>query len=386
MHNPSGRWIFPPVLTRLLLQFNNNCQRRRAINTLIDNFKDNPFKSTASLAGYAIETTDLSKVYGSNLVIDGLNLRVERGRIFTLLGPNGAGKTTTINMLTTLTAPTTGSAVVNGFDVVREALEVRQSIGVTFQEMVMDKHLTGRDLLNVHGKLYDLSKAEIKASISELVQILELSTLIDRPVKTYSGGMKRRLELARGLLTRPKVLFLDEPTLGLDPQSRANLWDYIKELKQQRGLTLFLTTHYLEEAEKMADRVGIMDRGKLVVEGTIPELIGALGADVVIVTGSGQPESFIDKLRQQAWVSFVTLSDQGSEASQPDEQGGSPSSPALPASLTEAHLQIGLKTEAGKFLKKIISLAERERFQISNIAAQRPSLQDVFFKYTRRKL
>lgn len=317
-------------------------------------------------------------MYGSKRAVDGLDLRVEKGQIFTLLGPNGAGKTTTINMLITLAPPTTGRAQVNGFDVVSQAHHVRQSIGVTFQEMVIEKQLSGRTLLEVHGRLYNLSKAEITGRITELAQLLAFTELLDRPVKTYSGGMKRRLELARGLLTNPKVLFLDEPTLGLDPQSRATLWDYIKYLKEQKGLTIFLTTHYLDEAEKMADRIGIMDQGQLVAEGTLPELIGAMGAELVTLTGTGQTPGFIEKLHHQPWVTSVSLS-----SSHMDATTGQ--APALEAnSVTEgpAQIQVELKVEAGKYLKKIVGLAEHAGFRVTNITTKQPSLEEVFFKYT----
>jgi ABC-2 type transport system ATP-binding protein len=338
------------------------------------------YKSSAARSAYAIETWELSKVYGLNRAVDCLDLRVEKGQIYTLLGPNGAGKTTTINMLTTLAPPTKGSARINGFDVVRESQYIRQSIGVTFQEMVIEKHLTGRALLWVHGRLYNLSKAEITTRITELAQLLEFTELLDRPVKTYSGGMKRRLELARGLLTNPSVLFLDEPTQGLDPGSRATLWAYIKFLKERKGLTILLTTHYLDEAEKMADRVGIMDRGKLVVEGTIGGLTGAMGADLVNLTGSGEPQGFVEKLRQQTWVASVNLS-LGTRDSVTDK------SLLLDLDATSGaegtvQLQVGLKVEAGRYLQRILALAEREGFEVSNIAAKRPGLEDVFFKYT----
>ncbi|MFC2057287.1 ATP-binding cassette domain-containing protein, partial [Chloroflexota bacterium] len=187
-----------------------------------------------------------------------------------LLGPNGAGKTTTISVLTTLIEPTAGSASVAGFNVVRQAGEVRKRIGVTFQEMVLDDDLTGRQALEYHGKLYNLKTKQRRDKMAELLRLVELEEASDRKIKTYSGGMKRRLELARGLMTSPEVLFLDEPTTGLDPQNRANIWDYIKNLKEQSGLTLLLTTHYMDEAEALADQVSIIDHGHIVVEGALP--------------------------------------------------------------------------------------------------------------------
>ncbi|MEI6045971.1 MAG: ATP-binding cassette domain-containing protein [Chloroflexota bacterium] len=316
---------------------------------------------------YSIEVNNLVKTYDTVRAVEGVNLRVEKGQIYALLGPNGAGKTTTINILTTLVLPTSGNARVAGLDVVKQAAEVRRRIGVTFQETVLDKSLSGRVLLDVHGRLYQLPKAEIKTRTEELVKMVELEEAIDRPVKTYSGGMKRRLELARGLMTHPEVLFLDEPTLGLDPQNRDRIWVYIERLKIETGLTILVTTHYMDEAEKLADRVGIIDGGKIVAEGTPTELIGAMGADVVKVSGTGGRERFVEALQRQEWVSFVgTLQ--------------------LDATTLVQDVQIGLKTQAGRSLKPIIDLAEKCEFSVVDISIKRPSLNDVFLKHTGRRL
>lgn len=318
---------------------------------------------------YVIEAENLVKNYGEVRAVNGVNLQVERGQIYAMLGPNGAGKTTTINILTTLIKPDGGSARVAGFEVVGDAAEVRRRIGVTFQETVMDKNLSGRVLLDIHGRLYRQPKAEIKARIAELVNLVELEEAIDRPVKTYSGGMKRRLELARGLMTRPEVLFLDEPTLGLDPQNRDRIWVYIERLKAEEGLTILVTTHYMDEAEKLADRVAIIDGGKIVAEGAPAELIGAMGADVVNVVGSGSQEAFIAALGRQEWVSSVNLIPAEDETAE--------------ALVT---VQVGLKMEAGRSLKPIFELAEQHNFGVADISIKRPSLNDVFLKYTGRRL
>lgn len=212
--------------------------------------------------------------------MDGLNLKIASGLTYALLGPNGAGKTTTISMLTTLLEPTSGRATVSGFDVQRQADKVRQQIGVTFQEIVLDPDLTGRQVLDVHGRLYRQGKAERGDKIEELTSLVELKEALDRTVKTYSGGMKRRLELARGLMTELQILFLDEPTQSLDPQNRTAIWTYLHQLREQTGLTILLTTHYMEETEALADRVGIIDRGRLVIEGSPADLIEEMGAQV----------------------------------------------------------------------------------------------------------
>jgi ABC-2 type transport system ATP-binding protein len=241
----------------------------------------------------AIETKELTKRYSKEvLAVDKVDLSIPNNTIYALLGPNGAGKTTLISMLITLITPTAGSANVIGFDVVRQASEVRRRIGVTFQDMVLDEDLTGRQVLDYHGRLYRQGKRQRQGKITELLALVELEDAADRRVKTYSGGMKRRLELVRGLMTEPDVLFLDEPTLGLDPQNRANIWDYIKNLKKKNGLTLLLTTHYMDEAEQLADRVGIIDHGHIVIEGTSRQLIDQMGADTILVSGRGNSEKF----------------------------------------------------------------------------------------------
>ncbi len=328
---------------------------------------------------FAIEAVGLVKTFGEVKAVRGVDLRVLKGTIYALLGPNGAGKTTTINMLTTLIPPGGGKATVAGFDVVRQPGEVRRRIGVTFQETVMDKTLSGRVLLDIHGRLYNLQKDEIKARILELVKLVELEEAIDRPVKTYSGGMKRRLELARGLMTNPSVLFLDEPTLGLDPQNRDRIWAYIQKLQKEEGLTILITTHYMDEAEKLADRVGIIDGGKIVAEGTPTELIGAMGADVVSLVGTGQVEDFLANLETQDWVSFAHF--HPVEETNP----GQPLSPSTSLSPVR-EVQVGLLGEAGRSLRPIIELAEKSNFKVADISINRPGLNDVFLKYTGRRL
>ncbi len=355
-----------------------------------------PFTSS-----YAIETVGLSKHYGEVRAVEGLDLRVEPGQIYGLLGPNGAGKTTTINMLTTLIPPGGGRASVAGYDVALQPALVRRHIGVTFQETVLDRNLTGRLLLQVHGRLYKLSGPQIKARIAELAALVELEDVLDRTVRTYSGGMKRRLELARGLMTSPRVLFLDEPTVGLDPHNRDRIWTYIQRLKAEQGLTILLTTHYMDEAAHLADRVGIIDEGRLVVEGQPNNLIESLGADVVSVTGQGEPTQFMAALEQQEWVLFASLPQAEAEpgssavnsAPNPTERATESKSEIESNCETDSEatsllktVQVGLKTEAGRSLKPIIELAEQNGFAVADVSLKRPELSDVFFKYTGRRL
>jgi ABC-2 type transport system ATP-binding protein len=308
----------------------------------------------------AIETKDLVKQYSENVIaVNGVDLSVKTNTIYALLGPNGAGKTTTISILTALIQPTAGSARVVGFDVIRQASEVRRRIGVTFQEMVLDDDLTGRQALDYHGRLYRQKAKQRREKIAELLGLVELEDAADRRINTYSGGMKRRLELARGLMTSPEVLFLDEPTTGLDPQNRANIWDYIKNLKEQSGLTLLLTTHYMDEAEALADRVSIIDHGRTVVEGTPHELIDQMGADTIRVTGQGDSTGFLEKVRSLSFVQAVNTS--------------------------ERFIQIGVDS-GNRRLAEVVSLAQSNGFTIEDISVTKPSLGDVFLKYTGRQL
>src|SRR3990167_7380793 len=205
--------------------------------------------------------------------VKGVSFHVKQGEIFGFLGPNGAGKTTTINILCTLLRPTGGRAVLNGYDVVAQPHMVRQSIGLVFQDPSLDERLTAGENLEFHGMIYGMPRHERMSQIEKMLAMVELQKRRDDIVNTFSGGMKRRLEIARGLLHNPKVLFLDEPTLGLDPQTRSHIWTYIKELNQKENVTIFLTTHHMEEVERMAQKVAIIDHGKILIVGTIEEIL-----------------------------------------------------------------------------------------------------------------
>ena len=308
----------------------------------------------------AISTQGLTKRYAEDvLAVDCLDLSIPTNSIYALLGPNGAGKTTTISMLTTLIEPTYGKAHVTGIDVVQQPDEVRKKIGVTFQEIVLDPDLTGRESLDFHARLYGMEKSSRSSKIEMLLNLVELDEAADRRTNTYSGGMKRRLELARGLITDPMVLFLDEPTQGLDPQNRANIWAYIRALKENTNMTLLLTTHYMEEAEVLADRVGIMDHGRIVVEGSPRDLINQMGADNVQIIGQGNRVAFGDQIKSLPYVESFHASD--------------------------GIIQIGV--DAGnRRLVEIVETANQSGFSIEDISVARPSLGDVFLKYTGRQL
>lgn len=310
-------------------------------------------------AGLAIETKALVKRYNEEvLALDGIDLAIQTNTIYSLLGPNGAGKTTTLSILTTLLEPTSGFASVCGLDVVKQADAVRSCIGVTFQETVLDDALTGRQALDFHGKLYNQDKGKRQEKIEELLSLVELQDAADRKIKTYSGGMKRRLELIRGLMTEPDVLFLDEPTLGLDPQSRSRLGDYIMDLKREQGLTLLLTTHYMDEAQLLSDKVGIIDHGKIVIEGTPQELIEKMGADVIRIEGQGNSDVFVEKLGELPFTQAISAAGN--------------------------HIQVGVDS-GNRRLVQIVTVAGENDFRIEDISVAKPSLGDVFLSYTGRQ-
>jgi ABC-2 type transport system ATP-binding protein len=252
----------------------------------------------------AISVENLTKVFNELRAVDGISFEVKEGELFGLLGPNGAGKTTTLNMLATLIRPTSGKAFVFGFDVLKERNKVRKLIGMVFQEPALDNYLTGRENLEFHGMMYGLSRREAKERVKEALKIVELEEFSDKLVLTYSGGMKRRLEIARALVHQPKILFLDEPTLGLDAQTRRRIWDYIKKLNKERGVTIILTTHYMEEADFLAERVAIIDYGKIVALDTPENLKNLLGGDVISVEVYNPQRSF-EIFQKLSWVKKI---------------------------------------------------------------------------------
>ena len=219
-----------------------------------------------------IEVSNLTKNFHIFKAVDNISFSVKKGEIFAFLGPNGAGKSTTIKMLTTLLKPTQGSIAIAGFSPEKEPHKVRQTFGIVFQDPSLDDELTAYENMVFHGVLYNIPRAMSKERIEQLLKIVELWDRRNEFVKHFSGGMKRRLEIARGLLHHPKILFLDEPTLGLDPQTRSHIWTYIKELNKSEGITIFFTTHYMEEAERIAQKIAIIDHGRIVAEGTVEEL------------------------------------------------------------------------------------------------------------------
>lgn len=257
----------------------------------------------------------LTKSFNGILAVDHINFSVKKGEIFGLLGPNGAGKTTTINMLCTLLRPTAGKAVIADYSVVENPEAVRKSIGLVFQDPSLDDQLTGRENLYLHGLLYGLPRKEIDERVKTVLELVELSDRADDVVKVYSGGMKRRLEIARGLIHYPKILFLDEPTIGLDPQTRKHIWEYILKLKKEQKMTIILTTHYMEEAEEVCDRIAIIDHGKIIALDTPKELENMIGGDAIIVY-TPTPEKLVSlfpKAKQYEDRVILTVKNAGKE-------------------------------------------------------------------------
>jgi ABC-2 type transport system ATP-binding protein len=242
------------------------------------------------MSDLAVFAEGLARQFGAVRAVDGVDLAVSRGEIYGFLGPNGAGKSTCVRMLTTLLLPSSGRARVAGYDVKTQSQDVRLRIGAALQEAALDPKQTGREFLRLQARLYGLSWKETRARVAELESFIDIGEAMDRMVGTYSGGMKRRLDLAAALVHNPEVVFLDEPTAGLDPISRARVWDEVRRINKELGVTIFLTTQYLEEADALANRVGIIHRGKLVTEGTPMELKRRLGADVIIVQVDGHAE------------------------------------------------------------------------------------------------
>jgi len=307
----------------------------------------------------AVETAGLTRRFGEHRAVDSLNLRIESGEIYGFLGPNGAGKSTAVKILCTLLRPTGGTAIVAGHDAVREPIEVRRRIGVALQEAALDEGQTGRELLTLQGRLYGLGLTAVRRRVSEVLDLVDIGAAIDYRIKTYSGGMKRRLDLAASLVHDPQVLFLDEPTTGLDPHSRATVWCEVRHLNAQLGMTIFLTTQYLEEADQLADRVGILDRGRLVVEGSPAQLKRAQGADIVVAEVEGIDPAAVNRLSALGLVGGITVEESRITISTPDGSGAV-------AGIAQALGRAGLK--------------------VGSLTVRTPTLDDVFMTLTGSRL
>ncbi|NJE08845.1 ATP-binding cassette domain-containing protein [Thermococcus sp. M39] len=307
---------------------------------------------------YAIIADNLVKKYGDFTAVKGVSFKVRKGEIFAFLGPNGAGKTTTIHMLVTLLKPTSGKATVAGYDVVKEPDKVRKKIGIVFQDPSLDRELTAYENMYIHGKIYGLSGDKLKKRIMEMLKFVELEEFKDRQVKFFSGGMQRRLEIARALIHEPEVLFLDEPTIGLDPQTRAHIWEYIKRMKEEHEMTIFLTTHYMDEAEQLADRIAIIDHGKIIAEGTSEELKKLIGNDVIYIRIANGKEGI--KCLNADFIRGCKVLPDG-----------------------RVRLEV---VNAAEALPKLFELAQQYGVKILEVTYHRPTLNDVFLYLTGREL
>jgi ABC-2 type transport system ATP-binding protein len=305
-----------------------------------------------------IEIKKLTKEFGDMKAVDSADLEIRKGELFGLLGPNGAGKTTLISMLSTILNPTTGSASVCGFDINNEKGSVRKCIGIVFQDPSLDFELTGRENMDFHGRLYRMGKSLRSERIEEVLRLVELEDKADTIVKEYSGGMKRRLEIARGLMHRPMVLFLDEPTIGLDPQTRRNIWDYIKILNKKEDITIILTTHYMEEADYLCDRVAIIDHGKIIALGTTEELKNIIGGDVISL------ESDNNKKLGRILKGHKCVEKE---------------------SIVDGRIDLCIRN-GDKMIPKILTLAQKNKITIHSVNLKKPSLEDVFIYYTGRTI
>ncbi len=306
----------------------------------------------------AIETSKLTKKFGELVAVNRVSLSIEEGELFGLLGPNGAGKTTFISMLCTMLKPSSGSARVWGFDVTSEADAVRRAIGVVFQDPSLDSQLTGRENLDFHARMYGMHAAQRKQRIREVLALVELEDKAEVLVKNYSGGMRRRLELARGLMHQPKVLFLDEPTLGLDPQTRRRIWEYVEQLNREHGMTIILTTHYMEEADFLCNRVAIIDKGEIIALDAPSRLKSVVGGDVISATSSS-PGELLDVLKSESWVKGAKLVDE----------------------------IVTLNVSDGEMLiPKLMKIASANEIEVSSVGLRKPTLEDVFIHYTGRAI
>ncbi len=311
---------------------------------------------------HAIKVDLLSKRFQKFKALDNISFQIEEGEIFGFLGPNGAGKSTTMMILTTLLKPTSGNASVHGFDVVTQAKKVRENIGFVQQEIGVDEYLTGRENLIFQSRISQMPKEQVQSRIDEVISLVELEEKQNQAAITYSGGMRKRLDIACGLLHRPKVLFLDEPTVGLDIQTRRKIWEYIRKIHKEFDMTLFVSTHYMEEADKLCDRVGIIDYGKIQVIDTPEIMKNAMGSDMIsfsLIDGIAKQDELINRIQQIEFVNQVTK-----------KQG-----------------EVTIKSsQCSEVIPKIFQTTSEMNIEIDSLSLNKPTLDDVFISYTGHNL
>jgi len=310
----------------------------------------------------AIEVNSLTKKFGTSKAVDDISFNVQEGEIFGFLGPNGAGKSTTMMILTTLLKPTSGEALVGGYNVVSEAKKVREKIGYVQQEISVDEFLTGRENLYLHARINQIPNNLIKSRIDDVLELVELGEKKDEATLTYSGGMRKRLDIANGLLSRPSVLFLDEPTVGLDIQTRRKIWEYIRKIRKDFGMTIFISTHYMEEADGICDRIGIIDFGKIQVIDTPKSMKSAIGNEIIsfkLVVGKANQDTLIDQISKIEFVKEVK---------------------------NKQDLITVFSTKSNEVIPKIFQASTNLEMKISSLTLKQPTLDDVFISYTGRDL
>ena len=311
---------------------------------------------------HAIKVDSLSKNFEKFKAVDNISFEIEEGEIFGFLGPNGAGKSTTMMILTTLLKPTSGNASVQGFDVVTQAKKVRENIGFVQQEIGVDEYLTGRENLVFQSRISQMPKELVKSRIDEVISLVELEEKQNEAAITYSGGMRKRLDIACGLIHRPRVLFLDEPTVGLDIQTRRKIWEYIRKIHKEFEMTLFVSTHYMEEADKLCDRVGIIDYGKIQVIDTPEIMKNAMGSDLIsfsLIDGIAKQDELVTRIKQIEFVNQVTR-----------KQG-----------------EITIKSsQCSEVIPKIFQTTSEMNIEIDSLSLNKPTLDDVFISYTGHNL
>jgi len=305
-----------------------------------------------------VEVEKLTKRFGDFKAVDEVSFEIKEGTIFGFLGPNGAGKTTTLNMLATLLPITSGTAKINGYDVQQQRSEVRKSIGMVFQDPTLDDELTAYENMDFHGRMYGMPKKEREEKIAELLELVELADRQNQRVEKFSGGMRRRLEIARGIMHSPRVLFLDEPTLGLDPQTKNHLWNYIENLTQQQRVTIILTTHYMDEADKLSDIIAIIDEGEIIALDEPEKLKEDIGGNMIRIR-SGQGESIRENLAGRDWVEDINQNGQYTDIS---------------------------VREAKKGLAETTNILVNKNITFESAGIFTPTLEDVFLHFTGKTL
>ena len=307
---------------------------------------------------HAIEVNSLIKKFGDFKAVDNISVQVEEGEIFGFLGPNGAGKSTTMMILTTLLKPTSGNVLVGGYDVMLNAKKVREKIGYVQQEISVDEFLTGRENLYLHARINQIPSNLIKSRIDDVLELVELGEKKDQAALTYSGGMRKRLDIANGLLSRPSVLFLDEPTVGLDIQTRRKIWGYIKKIRKDFGMTIFISTHYMEEADKLCDRIGIIDHGKIQIVDTPKSMKSAIGNEIIsfnLVDGKANQDALIEQINKIEFVKEVKI---------------------------KQDLITVFSTKSNEVIPKIFQESINLEMKIRSLTLKQPTLDDVFISYT----